>query len=452
MESAEKTKSRKRKAILLSLAAVPFLFWFAWHQFFSDLSHRTISITGTLQAKEIPLASKVGGRIAHVFVQEGDTVKTGQALVEFDLSELDARRQQLLAAIAASQSQLLELKNGPRKEEIAKARAAATQALKQWEMLKTGYRPEDIARVSAQRREAQANLDLLRHGFRKEEIEQARALMDETRTEADWAHTDYERYKGLAAVGAVSSRQADELKSQWDAGEQKYAAAREAYNKMLKGPRQEEIEAAGQRLSALEQQEALMKKGPRQEEIEMAHAQYLQARAALNLLLQGTRFEQIQRAEADLSVSKARLAELEASLLERKICSPADAEVSVMDLHSGEVFTANHTLATLTRLDEIWTRVYIPERQMARVRVGQQVEIKVDAYPGETFQGKVVQIPDIAEFTPRNVQTPEERSAQVFGIKVSVDNKGHRLRGGMNAEVILPPSESPWDRLARLVK
>ncbi len=452
MESARQAKSKRRMAILLSIAAIPLLLWYAWTQFFGDLNHRTISVTGTLQAKEIPVASKVGGRIAAVFAQEGDTVKAGQTLVEFDISELDARKENLLSNIARSQSLLKELKNGPRPAEIAKSRAAADQALKQWEMLKAGNRPEDIARVRSQVQEAQSNLDLLRHGYRKEDIDQSKAALDQTRTEADWIHTDYERYRALSAVGAVSSRQADELKSKWEAAEQVYAAARQAYSKMLSGPRPEEIEAAKERLNALKNQESVMVKGPRLEEIEMARAQYLQAKAALDLLLQGTRCEQIERAQAELAMTKAQLSELEATMRERKIASPADAEVSVMDLHAGEVFAANRTLATLTRLDDIWTRVYIPERQLARVRVGQEVEIKVDAYPERVFEGKVIQIPDVAEFTPRNVQTPEERSAQVFGIKVSVANKDHFLRGGMNAEVVLPPVESPWNRLARLVK
>jgi HlyD family secretion protein len=123
-----------------------------------------------------------------------------------------------------------------------------------------------------------------------------------------------------------------------------------------------------------------------------------------------------------------------------------------MDLHRGEVYPPNKSIITLTRLDDIWTRVYLPERQLSRIHVGQPVKIRVDAYPERQFDGKIVQIPGVAEFTPRNVQTPEERSAQVFGIKITVNNKEHLLRGGMNAAVDLAPVTTPWARLARLVQ
>lgn len=417
--------------------------------YLSDISNRPISVTGTLQAKEIRIASKVGGRIAKVLVQEGQLVHDGQALVEFEVPELEARRQELLAIIAQNEAQLLELQHGPRPAEIDKAQAAMQMAFNHWQMLKRGYRQEEIGKAKAQRLEAERNLALLKSGYRKEEVAQARELMEQSKSELDWIVRDRERYQALAEQGAVSTRDSEQLKAKENAALDAYQAAQQAYQKMKAGPRVDEIRAATERLNVARNQETMMTRGPRNEEIEMARQEYLQAQSVWSLLKQGTRIEVIKRSEAQLAQAKAQLAQLDAQLKDRQVHSPADAEVSVMDLHAGEVYTPNKPLATLTRLDTIWTRVYIPERELGRIAVGQAVTVKVDAYPHQQFRGKVVQIPGVAEFTPRNVQTPEERSAQVFAIKINVENPEHILRGGMNAEITLPPTQGVWGKTAR---
>jgi HlyD family secretion protein len=422
--------------------------WIAVAAWF-DPSGRSVVVSGTIQAKEIAVASRIGGKIAKLFVQEGQVVRKGQALVEFEEPELDARRKELRAAVDHAAADLLALKNGPRKSEIERAEAAAGQAFENWQMLQRGYRAEEVDRARAQAREAQKNLDLLQKGYRREEVEAAKNSMEQSEVELEWAHRDYLRMKALTEQGAVSSRDSDQLATKEKAAKEAYEMAREQYSKMSAGPRAEEIHAARERLNAARSQQGLMERGPRKEEIAGAKQQYLQAKATLDLLKQGTRFEDVKRGEARLHQAEANLAAVDAQLVDRMVYSPADAEVSVMDLHEGEIIPANRTIATLTRLDMVWTRVYIPERELARVRVGQAVKVKVDAYPQKMFAGKIVQIPGVAEFTPRNVQTPEERSAQVFGLKVNIENDGRMLRGGMNADVILPPVAEARDTVAR---
>ena len=445
---AQKPIFAKKPALVLSIVAVPVVIWIAYGVFF-DISHRPITVTGTIQAKEIPVASKVGGRIAKVLTAEGQEVKAGDVLVEFEAPELEAKRQQLQAVTEETQAQLDELKNGPRKSEIEKARATAGQAYASWQLLKNGYRQEDIQKAAAARAEAQSNYEMLKRGYRQEEITQSKAMMDQARVQMEFQKQDADRYLYLSRQGAVSTRDAIELKSKYDAAEDAYNAAHQNYMKMQAGPRQEEIDAAKQRYESAKSQEQMMRRGPRPEEIEAARQQYLSTKETLSLLEQGTRKEQIDKAGAQVRQSKGTLAELDAQLKERRVTSPANAEVSVMDLHAGEVLSAQQSVATLTNLDDIWTRVYIPERELGRVHVGQEVQVKADAFPKRTFQGKIVQIPSVAEFTPRNVQTAEERSAQVFGLKITINNKDHLLRGGMNAEIILPPVEQPFQRVAR---
>lgn len=400
MAGVDTAGSRKRPMVIAAAAVlVPLSIWGLW-QSLENMLARPIVVTGTIQAKEIPVASKVGGRIGRVLVQEGQLVAPGQVLLELDVPELEAKREQLKASIAEGEARLLELKNGARPEDIEKARAAANEALANWR--------------------------LLREGYRQEEIRRAKEMAEKAKVELDWAQRETERFTQLAEMGAVSQRDAEECHSKQLAARNAYEAALHDYERMKHGPRADEIEAARQR--------------------------YCQARAALELLEHGTRFERIEQAKAKVKQLLAALSEVEALLSERRIFSPAEAEVSVMDLHAGEVISANKSIGTLTRLDNIWTRVYLPERELGRVRVGQEVAVKVDAYPGKEFRGKVVQIPGVAEFTPRNVQTPEERSAQVFGLKVVIDNEERLLRGGMNAEVVLPPPQDRWETMARRVR
>lgn len=437
-----------KPVMVVSVVALPALAWFV-HSTFFDINHRPIVVTGTIQAKEIPVSSKIGGRISKVLSTEGQDVKKGDVLVEFEAPELEAKRLQLQASIERSQAQLEQLRNGPRRSEIEKARAVAGQAYANWQMLKNGYRVEDVSKAEATRGEAQANYDLLKRGYRSEEVSQAKAVMDQAKVQLEFQKQDAERYLALSKQGAVSTRDAIELKSKQDSALETYNAAKQAYTKMSAGPREEEIRSAQHRLSTATANESMMRRGPRTEEIEAARQQYLSAKESLNLLEQGTRKEEIAQAQAQLKQSEGMLAELEAQLKERQVVAPVDAEVSVMDLHPGAVFTPQQSVATLTKLDEIWTRVYIPERELGRVHVGQDVELKADAFPNRTFKGKVVQIPSVAEFTPRNVQTAEERSAQVFGLKITIENKGHMLRGGMNAAINIPPVEQPFERVAR---
>jgi multidrug resistance efflux pump len=112
--------------------------------------------------------------------------------------------------------------------------------------------------------------------------------------------------------------------------------------------------------------------------------------------------------------------------------------VEVLAVRRGDLVTPNQSLLRVLRADDMWVRVYVPETQLSRVRLGQDVEVRVDGYPGRTFAGTVAQIASVSEFTPRNVQTADERHNQVFGIKVRVADPQGVFKSGMAADVIVP--------------
>jgi HlyD family secretion protein len=327
--------------------------------------------SGTVEARNIRVGSKVGGRIDKVLVREGDPVESGQVLITFDDKELHA-------ALEQSRANAEKAQRGFRPEEIAEARAAAAQAKADYEMRKNGYRQEDIDA-------AKADLD--------------RANADEVRS-----HLDFDRYEALAKKDLVSKQQRDTAEANW-----KVALAQQ--------------QSAQRKLDEL-------RRGYRPEEIASAEARYLQTQATLEKLERGNRREDVELAKAAYAYDQARYRE-------RQVTAPAAAVVEVLDVRPGDLIAPNTPVATLLERDQIYVRIYIPETEIGRVRIGQKADVRVDSFPNQAFNGAVEQINQQAEFLPRNVQTREERVHQVFGVKIRIDDSSGRVRAGMAADVKL---------------
>ena len=151
------------------------------------------------------------------------------------------------------------------------------------------------------------------------------------------------------------------------------------------------------------------------------------ARSRLDLLLAGTRPER-------LAAARAQLAELDTQLRELTVVAPTNCVLELLSVKVGDVVPANREVATLLLTHHLWVRVFVPEPWLGRVKLGGPAVVRVDAFPGRDFKGTIEQIARAAEFTPRNVQTTEERVKQVFGVKVRLENLDD-LRAGMAADV-----------------
>jgi multidrug resistance efflux pump len=119
------------------------------------------------------------------------------------------------------------------------------------------------------------------------------------------------------------------------------------------------------------------------------------------------------------------------------VIAPSTATVEVLDVRPGDLIAPNTPVATLLEKDQIYVRIYIPETEIGRVKLGQKTEVRVDSFPKEVFEGVVEQINQQAEFLPRNVQTREERVHQVFGVKIRISDPAGRVLAGMAADVKL---------------
>ena len=146
----------------------------------------------------------------------------------------------------------------------------------------------------------------------------------------------------------------------------------------------------------------------------------------------------IAAARARVEQALAQLADMDSQIQEMKIVAPADSILEVLSVKVGDVLPANREVATLILPERLWVRVYVPEPWLGQIKLNDTVRVRVDSHPGRDFSGVVEQINRKAEFTPRNVQTVEDRIKQVFGVKIRLENKEDALRAGMSADIFFP--------------
>ena len=341
--------------------------------------------SGTIETREIRVGSKAGGRVQEVLVKEGQEVQPGQPLVCLDISELQAQLAQAEAAVNQQRARLEKLERGARPEEKAQAHAATEAAL--------------------------ANLEAVRNWPRPEEVAQARAAVAAAEADANKADASYQRALRLRETGDTSKQEYDAAKYNLDSARARLKAEQDRLNLLLNGSRKEDIRAAEAKLKQAQESERLVNAGARREEIEDARAQ--------------------------LAEATARVEQIKTLVAEGQVYAPKKALVEVVSVRPGDLLTPNQPVARLLESDQIWVRIFIPEPQLGLVKVGQRAKIKVDTFPNVAFDGVVEQINSQGEFTPRNIQSRDERNHQVFGVKVGIDNRSGKLKSGMAADVTL---------------
>jgi HlyD family secretion protein len=172
--------------------------------------------------------------------------------------------------------------------------------------------------------------------------------------------------------------------------------------------------------------------------VERAQANVDRLRQIHNKLEEGTRKEQIAVEQATLRQAQQTLGLSRIRLGYTELTAPLAGVILVRDGELGEVVSPGAPVVTLADLDNVWVRVYLPETDLGRVRLGQEVSVGTDTFPGKRYRGHVSFISSEAEFTPKTVQTEKERVTLVYRIKVDVENPNHELKPGMPADVYIP--------------
>jgi HlyD family secretion protein len=242
----------------------------------------------------------------------------------------------------------------------------------------------------AQAEAAAAMLAELERGFRVEEVAQGRAAVRAALQRVNDTKRDLERTRRLHDGGAVSQQMLDNAETAHELAQADYESAQEALRILETGPRQERIAA--------------------------------------------------QRAA--VAQAEAAIAQMDAALDFALIRAPFDGLITVRHREPGETVGAGAPVLTLRNPDDRWVRIYVRADEVGRVSVGQAATITGDAYPDRTYEGNVVFIASEAEFTPRNVQTTEERVKLVYRVKVQITgDPGHDLKPGLAADVVIETAE-----------
>jgi multidrug resistance efflux pump len=202
------------------------------------------------------------------------------------------------------------------------------------------------------------------------------------------------------------------------------------------GPSAADIALLEAQLATSKREYEAVKDGPDPDDIALAEAQIRTAEANLALAQSDTTEEQLEAAQAQVEAAQAALDIVQAEYDKLLLTSPVDGIVLYRTVEPGEVVLPGSPAITLGLLDELSITVYIPEDRYGQIDIRDKAIVRADSFPGETFEATVVRIADQAEYTPRNVQTEEDRRTTVFAVELSVEDPQGKLKPGMPADVI----------------
>lgn len=359
-----------------------------------------IVVSGNIELTEVNIAFKTAGRLIERNVDEGDAVKKGQVVARLDRDQLVAQRDRETAGLESAASQL-----------------AQAQTSVEWERATLAA---DIETRKGDLAAAEARLAELRNGSRPQEKLDARAAVDSAAAEVERSRKDWDRAQTLFKNDDISAAQFDQYRSRW--------------------------ESADALLKQTKEREALVLAGPRIEQINGQQAQVERARGALkmaqaNALEIERRQQEMTTRRAEMARSKASMALIDWQLSDTVAVSPVDGVVLVKAADVGEVLAPGTSVVTVGDIEHPWLRGYINETDLGKVKLGSKAKVTTDSYKGKVYDGRVTFISSEAEFTPKQIQTQQERVKLVYRIKIELDNPRRELKSNMpaDAEIVLEP-------------
>lgn len=243
----------------------------------------------------------------------------------------------------------------------------------------------EAVNAQAQLLAVQAMLAQLESGSRPQDVSAAQAALRSAEADTRNADLEYRRMQQLFSQNAVSAQELDRKKTA--------------------------AETAKARAEQAAQQLSLVLEGPRKEEIELAKAR-------------------VKQAEQSLKLAQTRLGYAQ-------IAAPVQGVVLSKNIEVGEYVAPGTPVVTIGDLNQVWLKAYIAETDLGRVKLSQPVAVTTDTYPGKVYKGRIGFIASEAEFTPKNIQTAEERVKLVYRIKIMTPNTEHELKPGMPADAVI---------------
>lgn len=408
-----------------------------------------LTASGTVSARQVAVAPELGGKVVEVLVEEGQPVNAGDVLFRVDDALLQAQREQATAAVQVAEAALnaARVQQESAQTQYDLALQAARQQDQQtrvntWQAevpeefnLPVWYfeKGEEIAAAEQEAAEAQAafeseltNLDAVLASASNANFVAAEERLAQAQTSFAVARQVLDRAEQAQDNETLS----EQAQKQLDSAQAELSAAQEGYNRMLTSAASQDVLEARARVAvararydaALDRLNALQT-GENSLQVQVARTGLAQVEAA------------VSQAEAGLAQAQAALNVIDIQLAKITVTSPIDGILLTRNLEVGETVSPGSTLMTIGQLEEVELVVYVPEDRYGEINLGQEVEVRVDSFPTESFNGTVASISDQAEFTPRNVQTVEGRRATVYAVKLLVPNPDLKLKPGMPADV-----------------
>lgn len=357
-----------------------------------------IVVSGNMELTEVNIAFKTAGRLIERNVDEGDMVKKGQIVARLDRDQLMAQKEREAAGLASAEAQL-----------------AQAETSLEWQKQTLAA---DVEQKKADLSSAEARLSELENGSRPQEKLDAKAAVESAQSEVERSKRDWDRGQTLYKNDDISTAQYDQYRNRWESATAALKQATEREALVLAGPRIEQIKA----------QAALVERA--RGAVKMAEANSLEMKRREQELT--TRRAEIARSHASVNLIASQLDDTIAA-------SPVDGVVLVKSADVGEVLAAGTTIVTIGDIEHPWLRGYINETDLGRVKIGSKARVTTDSYKGKVYDGRVSFISSEAEFTPKQIQTQEERVKLVYRIKIEIDNPQHELKSNMpaDAEIVL---------------
>jgi HlyD family secretion protein len=412
-----------------------------------------IQANGRIEGDHVTIASKFAGRVHRLTVREGDAVAAGQVLVVLDDTQVRARESQATAQLAQASARVGQASAAVRESEAAlvASRAAAEQA-----RAATSQARAALTAVEARLASARAGLAVLgsetalaidaagaRVASAEAAVARAEAAVAQAAREATrlrWLHerelVDRQRSEQADLASTVAQKELLAARSALVLAERGLDDARLGPSRIR--VREEEV-------SALVAERAAQAAALRQAEAASAQAEATVGRVAATVA-QATAAE-VQAAGAR-DQSEAGLVEARSVREDLTVVAPAAGIVTARLVEPGEVVAAGTPLLDLVDLDRLYLKVFVPEAQIGKLRLGLPARIHTDAFPDRPFPAVVLHIAARAEFTPKEVQTPDERVKLVYAVKLFLEaNPEHRLTPGLPADAVIRWQEGvAWKR------
>lgn len=381
--------------ILLLAAAIAAGVWF-YQKGRNGASENEIRVSGNIEMTQVAVAFKAPGRIVALEAEEGTVVKKGQLLARIDREIANQQRIRDVAGITAAQAQFDQLQTA-----IAWQKQAVEREVE--------LRNAELRAVEAQLREATT-------GARPQEIQQSEAALSDARTQLAQAKLDWDRAQKLFADEDITRAQYDQFKTRFD--------------------------SATALVKQAEMRTSIVKEGPRKETLDLIRAQQARAQAALkaaenNRLEVRRREQEAQSRKAEIDRAKAQVHIVDVQIADTTAEAPVDGVILTRNVDLGEIVNVGTPVMTIGDIRRPWLRAYVTEKQLGRVKLGDKVSVTSDSYPGKTYPGRVSFIASEAEFTPKQIQTAEERIKLVYRIKVELENPSQELKLNMPVDAVI---------------